>query len=133
MKNKLVALLVTAGLLASGAAAYAHHSFGSTYIVEKQVTLEGSVIQISYRSPHSFFFIEVPDANGQTQKWSIEGAAPGQLAQAGVARDTFKVGDHVIVIANPSRSADSYRGRMIKITRPSDGKTWGGRAGEVVD
>ena len=86
MKNKLVALLVTAGLLASGAAAYAHHSFGSTYIVEKQVTLEGSVIQISYRSPHSFFFIEVPDANGQTQKWSIEGAAPGQLAQAGVAR-----------------------------------------------
>jgi len=50
-----------------------------------------------------------------------------------VARDTFKVGDHVIVIANPSRSADSYRGRMIEITRPSEGKTWGGRAGEVVD
>src|SRR6266850_1585655 len=32
-----------------------------------------------------------------------------------------------------ARSADSYRGRMIKITRPSEGKTWGGRAGEVVD
>jgi hypothetical protein len=30
MKNKLVVLLLTAGLLASGVAAYAHHSFGST-------------------------------------------------------------------------------------------------------
>jgi hypothetical protein len=133
MKNKLFVLLVTAGVMVSGATAYAHHSFGATYIVEKQVTLEGNVVQISYRSPHSFFFIDVPDPNGPTQKWSIEGAAPGQLAEAGVARDTFKVGDHVIVVANPARSTDSYRGRMIKITRPSDGKSWGGRAGEVVD
>src|SRR5882724_7068800 len=60
MKNKLAVLLLTPGLLASGAAAYAHHSFGSTYIVEKQVTLEGNVIQISHRSPHSFFSSRFP-------------------------------------------------------------------------
>ena len=40
MKNKLAVLLLTPGLLASGAAAYAHHSFGSTYIVEKQSPLK---------------------------------------------------------------------------------------------
>ncbi len=133
MNSKLLVVLINTGVLASGVMAYAHHSFGATYNVDKRITLEGKVIQISYRSPHSFFFVEAPDEKGEMQKWSIEGAAAGQLAQAGVQRDTFRVGDHVVVVANPARSPDSYRGRMIKITCPSDGKTWGGRSGEVVD
>jgi hypothetical protein len=113
--------------------ASAHHSFGATYQVDKEITLEGKVVQVSLRSPHSFFFVEAKDETGEVRRWSIEGAGAGQFAQQGVTRDSFKVGDPVKVIANPARSADSYRGRLIKITRTTDGKSWGGRPGEVVD
>ena len=67
------------------------------------------------------------------QRWSFEGAGAAQFAQQGVTRDSFKIGDYVQVLGNPARSKTSYRARLVKITRPSDGKSWGGRAGEVVD
>ena len=133
MPAKLFVLFIVVSTLLSVAPAYAHHSFGATYNVDKEVTLEGKVVQVSLRSPHSFFFVEIMDENGEVHRWSIEGAGAGQFAQQGVTRDSFKVGDPVKVIANPARSADSYRARLIKITRTTDGRSWGGRPGEVVD
>jgi hypothetical protein len=133
MKTSLLALAIAAGLLVTGLPAAAHHSFAATYIGEKEVTVTGTVAQISLRSPHSFFFVESKDDSGAVQRWAFEGAAAGQLANQGVARETFKVGDPVTVIANPSRDPGAFRGRMVKITRTTDGKTWGGRPGEVVE
>ena len=133
MKKTLYALVAAASLLFSSVPAAAHHSFGSTYDVAKEIELEGKVVQVSLRSPHSFFFIEAKDETGKMQRWSIEGAGAGQFAQQGVTRDSFRVGDIVQVLGNPPRSKTSFRARLIKTTRPSDGKTWGGRAGEVVD
>ena len=133
MKGKLLVLIIAAGVMFAAVPAGAHHSFGATYNVDKEITLEGKVVQVSLRSPHSFFFVEAKDETGEVRRWSVEGAGAGQFAQQGVTRDSFKVGDPVKVIANPARSADSYRGRLIKITRTTDGKTWGGRPGEVVD
>jgi len=133
MRTSLLALAIAAGILLTGLPAAAHHSFAATYIGEKEVTVTGTVAQISLRSPHSFFFVESKDDKGAVQRWEFEGAAAGQLANQGVARETFKVGDPVTVIANPSRDPGAFRGRMVKITRTTDGKTWGGRPGEVVD
>jgi len=133
VKVTLLTLLIAAGLLFTSISALAHHSFGSTYDVQKEIELAGKVVQVSLRSPHSFFYIEAKDENGQLQRWAIEGAGAAQFAQQGVTRDSFKIGDLVQVIGNPARSKESFRARLVKITRPSDGKTWGNRAGEVVD
>lgn len=133
MKYRLLGFIAIAGSFLAAGRAYAHHSFAATYIGEKEVTVTGTVAQISLRSPHSFFFVESKDDKGVVQRWAFEGAAAGQLANQGVARETFKVGDPVTVIANPSRDPGAFRGRMVKITRTADGKTWGGRPGEVVD
>ncbi|MEQ1948180.1 MAG: DUF6152 family protein [Bryobacteraceae bacterium] len=133
MKAKLIAASAVAALLLTGIPAVAHHSFGATYDVAKEQTIKGKIVQVSLRSPHSFFFIEAEDSSGTLQRWSVEGAAAGQFAQQGVTKDAFKVGDPVEVICNPARSATSYRGRLIKITRTTDGKSWGGRAGETFE
>ena len=138
MKESIVKITLLAAVIASVflftiLPADAHHSFGSTYDVQKEIELEGKVVQVSLRSPHSFFYIEAKDQAGQLQRWAIEGAGAAQFAQQGVTRDSFKIGDLVQVIGNPARSKDSYRARLVKITRPSDGKSWGSRAGEVVD
>ncbi len=133
MKAKLATASAALVLFLASVPAVAHHSFGATYDVSKEQTIKGKIVQVSLRSPHSFFFIEAEDSTGTVQRWSVEGAAAGQFAQQGVTKDAFKVGDPVEVVCNPARSATSYRGRLIKITRTTDGKSWGGRAGETFE
>ena len=67
------------------------------------------------------------------QRWAIEWGGTAQLANAGVKRDSLKVGDEVRSSARPSRVPGEYRVLMVNLMRPSDGFTWGRRAGEVVD
>jgi len=121
-------------MLLASLPAEAHHSFSGTYDVSKEITLKGKIVEVSFRSPHSFFFIEAPDSSGTTQRWAIEAASAAQFQQQGVSRNSFKIGDPVEVVANPARSATitSFRGRLLKITRTSDGKSWGARPGETV-
>ena len=131
MRRSIFALAVAAML--SSLPVQAHHSFGGTYDVERQITIKGKMVQVSLRSPHSFLYVEVEDADGSVQRWVIEGAAAAQFAQQGINKDAFKIGDPVEVVANPSRSPNSTRGRLLKITRTTDGKTWGTLTGETVN
>jgi hypothetical protein len=67
------------------------------------------------------------------QRWAVEWAGTTQLAQAGVKRDSLKVGDKVVISGRPSRVAGEYRVLMVNLSRPADGFTWGRGANEVVD
>jgi hypothetical protein len=126
-------LLALATALAMGATASAHHSFGATYDVNKEIKLQGKLVQFVYRNPHSFVHIEAPDANGVQQRWAIEWGGTAQLANAGVKRDSLKVGDMVMVTARPSRVPGEFRVLMVDLVRPSDGFAWGRRPGEAVE
>jgi hypothetical protein len=130
--RRLVYLVIGTALLA-GTAAYAHHSYAATYDVSNEIKLEGKLVQFVYRNPHSFVHVQAPDDQGVQQRWAVEWAGTGQLAEAGVQRDTLKVGDLVAIVGRPSRVRGEYRALMVRLTRPSDGFTWGGRAGQVVD
>ena len=121
-RTRLISLL--AGVLVSGATMYAHHSFAATYVTEKEVKIEGDLITFMFRNPHSFVHVMAPDEKGQMQRWAIEWAAAGQLN--GIARDTLKVGDHVVVTGNPGRTEADHRLRMRSILRPKDGFKWSG-------
>jgi hypothetical protein len=111
----------------------AHHSFTGAYNVDKTITIKGKIIQIALRSPHSFFYVEAQDGKGTAQQWAVEGASAGQFAQQGVDSKAFRVGDPVEVTANPSRTPNSTRARLVKIVRTTDGKSWGTQAAETVD
>ena len=132
MRLTLFVLALTA-VIAGGWPAEAHHSFAGTYDVNKEITIKGKIVEVSLRSPHSFFFVEAEDSKGVVQRWSIEGASASQFAQQGVTKDALKVGDMVEIVGNPARSMmTSFRARLIKITRPSDGWSWGSKTGETV-
>jgi hypothetical protein len=118
---------------AAGITTYAHHSFGATYDVNKQIKLSGKLTQFVYRNPHSFVNIDVTDASGQLQHWSLEWGGTAQLANAGVKRDSLKLGDEVKIVASPSRVPGELRALMVNLTRPSDGFSWGRKPGEAVE
>ena len=128
-----VASMIIAAALLAGTAAYAHHSYAATYDVANEITLDGKLVQFVYRNPHSFVHVQAADPKGAQHRWAVEWAGTGQLAEAGVQRDTLKVGDQVVIVGRPSRVPGEYRALMVRLTRPSDGFTWGGRAGQVVD
>jgi hypothetical protein len=125
MKSNLLVLLFAA-LTVLCVRGYAHHSFASTYLEDQKMTVEGDVVQFLYRNPHSFVHVEAKGKDGTSARWAVEWGAGGQLGNQGVNRDTLKPGDHVVIIGMPGRNPDDHRLRMINITRPSDGWTWGG-------
>ena len=123
MRSKLV-LLVLAAALVGCSGAYAHHSFAATYIVDKEIKIEGKLVEFLYRNPHSFIKVEATGDKGQVQTWAVEWGGGAQLSRDGVSRDSLKPGDHIIITGNPGRDADEHRIRMHSITRPSDGWKW---------
>jgi Family of unknown function (DUF6152) len=137
MRFPLFALALAAAMLLPSSPVQAHHSFGGTYNVDKEITIKGKMVEVSVRSPHSFLYVEMVDANGTAQRWAIEGGSAtqfaSQFAKGNVNKDAFKIGDPVEIIANPARSPNSTRARLIKITRTTDGKTWGTAPGETVE
>jgi hypothetical protein len=132
MMRRVPGLILAVALLCGGVAS-AHHSYASTYDVRREVTLEGKLVQFVYRNPHTFVHIQAPDENGQMQRWAVEWGGTSQLDRQGVTRESLKVGDQVVIVGRPSRVAGEYRALMVTLKRPSDGFTWGGRVGDVVD
>jgi hypothetical protein len=132
MKSKTILALI-AGLLLLSAAAFAHHSLAATYYPEKEVKLEGKIADLMLRNPHSFLQVDAPDESGMMQRWSLEWRSSGQLGQAGIKRDTLKVGDEVVITMNPSRTPADHRGALKTLHRKSDGFGWGDKPGETID
>ena len=129
--RRVLFFAIAAALMAS-TAAYAHHSYASTYDVTKQVNLKGKVVQFVFRNPHSFVHVQSTDDSGAQQRWAVEWSGVSQLGGQGLNRESLKVGDEVVIVGRPSRVAGEYRALMVSLKRPSDGFTWGTK-GEAVD
>ena len=109
----------------------AHHSFSAVYQTKEEIKLEGKLVQLSIRNPHSFIFMEAPDKEGTMQRWSLEWSGAAQLAGQGVNQQTLKVGDKMVITGRPSRTPGEYR--VLVQTIAAEGFSWGRGRGEVVD
>ena len=131
MKRSLVG--VVASVLLAGSAAIAHHSQVAVYHSNTEQKIEGELVQVMIRSPHSWVHVEAKDEKGEIQRYAIEWGGAAQLRNAGVDGKTLKIGDKVRITGRPGRNAMDHRLLMMFIERPSDGWSWGNKPGEVVD
>jgi hypothetical protein len=131
--NRNVALAAVAGVLLMSGAALAHHSQVAVYHSNTEQKIEGELVQVMIRSPHSWIHVEAKDDKGEVQRFAIEWGGAAQLRNQGVDNKTLKVGDKVRVTGRPGRNALDHRLLMMYIDRPSDGWSWGNKPGEVVD
>ena len=125
MSNKLVVVLFSCAV-SFGGPALAHHSFAATYLDGQDITLEGKMVRVTIRNPHSYAYISVEDDDGTETQWAIEWSAATRLMRDGLTRATLRPGDDVIVTGSPSRNTSANKMIMRKIVRPSDGWEWGG-------
>jgi len=77
--------------------------------------------------------LEVKNAKGVIERWSIEWGGAAQLGSQGITNETLKYGDIVTISGNPGRIAEDRRIRMLWLRRKSDNFGWGQKPGEVVD
>ena len=69
-------------LLAAAMPARAHHSFQAVFDANQPVTVRGVITQVRLENPHSWFYLDVKDANGKVEKWSFEGSTPTSSFEA---------------------------------------------------
>ena len=93
------------GLLCSGTAVDAHHSFSTEYDSSRTFTLKGAVSKIEWTNPHARFYVDVVDDNGKVTTWNMELASPSALTRNGWSSRSLKVGDQVTVKGYAARVA----------------------------
>jgi hypothetical protein len=130
MKSRFLIVMAVV-VCASGAAAYAHHSFAGTYIEDQRMTIEGKVVEFNIRNPHSFINIEVVGADGKVVRWGAEWGGVTQLSNDGVTRFTLKVGDKVVIEGAPPRDSLDKKILVRQVVKPATATSpefrWGGR------
>jgi hypothetical protein len=125
MQQRVFAVLVT-GLIAicAGVPAWAHHSFAASYDTTQPITVHGVITQVLLRNPHSWFRINVRDANGKMEEWSFEAGTPSGMIRNGYKPDVIKAGAEVTIKGFRGRDLSQNRGMLRELTT-ADGKTYG--------
>ena len=124
MKNLLFSTLAAVLLsLAAGAPAWAHHSFAAAYKMDEPISITGKIVNVRLTNPHSYFFLDVVNEAGETERWSFEAGTPSGMIRGGYTPQQFQEGDTVTI--NGFRARDGSTNGMLTLLITSDGKEWG--------
>ena len=127
MRTKFGILVAMFGLLCSGAALVAHHSFTTEYDGSKTFNLKGTVSKVEWTNPHVRFYVDVVDDSGKVMTWNLELASPSALARNGWTSRTLKAGDQVTVTGYAAKVAPNRGGARSVVL--ADGRSlFGGAA-----
>src|SRR4051812_4756002 len=109
-------IVVTVTMLILGAvSASAHHGYGGFFDpTEHTVKIEGTLDNILYANPHVIMKIRAADSTVYTVTWQ---AASWVERQAAVTKDTFKVGDQLVIVGAASRDASSHEVSRVRQVR----------------
>lgn len=100
----------------------AHHS-RAHFMLDDTIEIEGTVTEVSWRSPHVYVEVEAADDQGRPQTWTLEGHSIPGFLRVGWKRDSVEVGDHVRVVAHPNRDPEKTFAMLYSATL-DDGTTY---------
>lgn len=119
MRSRLIATVVAC--MVAGAGALAAHHGTSTYDMNTEISLTGTVEEWTFNNPHSWLWLNVSAGQRTGEEWSIESAPPNYLTRQGWSATTLKAGEQLTILISPLRDAPK-RGILLEVKR-SDGET----------
>ncbi len=88
--------------LASVAPALAHHS-SAAFDTREDMTVRGTIIEVTYRNPHVYMILDVERDDGTRGEMEVEAGAASVLRPLGFTRESVAAGDVVTIAGNPGR------------------------------
>ena len=96
MKRLATAWIVAVAVLSSSDPLRAHHSLVQ-FDTTTPLWVKGTVVRFDLVNPHVRFFLDHRRADGQMQRWVVDGPPSNNLARMGIGPDFLKAGDVVEV------------------------------------
>jgi hypothetical protein len=125
MERRVYTLLTWSLVLWSVATpALAHHSFAAAYDMSKQITVQGTIVQVRLTNPHSWFFLDVKEADGKSTRWAFEAGTPSGMIRNGYKADELKAGTVVTIRGYHAKDPSQNAGMLQQLTTV-EGKTYG--------
>ena len=115
MRMRLAALVTGIGLLLIAVPVVAHHSFSAEFDAERTVSQTGAVTKIEWMNPHTWFFIDVTDEDGNVESWGWEMGSPNQLMRRGWTRNSMKIGDIINVEGSGAKDGSNRANARVVI------------------
>ena len=85
---------------------------------EKRVEAVGTVTKFVFRNPHSFLYVDAPNADGEMTAWEIEMGAAVMMSRRGWTPETISAGDPIKVVGQPSRAPGTFGMCCAELTKP---------------
>ena len=101
-----------------------HHSFAAYYFEDQSIQIEGEIVEVQFKAPHTWVHVRAQDPTGKERVFAAEWANPSRLEREGMTKDTLRVADVVKIWGSPSRDPNDGRIHLKRILRPSDGWEW---------
>jgi hypothetical protein len=108
MKHVTAMGIVALAVLASPGTLRAHHSLVQ-FDTTTPLFIKGTVVRFDRTNPHSRIFVEQRNADGQMQRWAVEGPAPNALARMGIDDNFLKSGDVIAVCGFALKAEGPFR------------------------
>ena len=125
--DKLLSAFIAVAL--STAVVAGHHSFAAEDDASNQITLVGTITKVEWTNPHTWFFIDVKDPQGQVVNWAIEGGAPTVLYREGWKPTSLKAGDQVTVTIALAKDKSKKQGNAYQFKLPDGRCVFAGSSG----
>ena len=124
MKLKVSTVVATVGLLVVTQTGSTHHSFAAVFDRDSPIELTGTVTQLEWMNPHTWFYMDVERDEGSVENWALEMGSPNTLIRRGWNRNSLNVGDVVTVIGFQAREK-AQTGAVRSITLASGERLFG--------
>jgi hypothetical protein len=116
MRTTLVILFLASMVaMAASIPAVVHHGT-STYEMDKELQLTGTVKEWTFNNPHSWLWLNATAP--KKEEWSIESAPPSYLSPRGWSTFTLKAGEKLTVLVSPLKG-EPRRAILLEVKRPS--------------
>ena len=129
MHLRILRIVLVVAVLCQTVSLVAHHAITSIYRLDEQTTIDGVLVSLVYRNPHSYLQVMAPDRMNHMRVWAVE-CGNQQLLRRNVSDAMLKPGDRVVITGNAGRDEGQWRLLMRTLLRPRDGWRWEGSIDE---
>lgn len=120
--NTRIKLLTGVFIVLLASEAVAHHNMTALFDFNDRVTLNGTLTNVDWRNPHTYFTVEVKASGGAIEIWQSEGPSPSFFRIRDFGKADFEANVGKPITVELSRARDHSRTGLIRTMTLANGK-----------